>query len=316
MIIAITGGTGFVGRSLAFQHAVNGDSVRVLTRQKRPEGMPDHIQFYHGDISDPSVNLIPFVKNADILYHCAAQLQNKKLMARTHIDGTVRLLNAAAGKIGRWVQLSSVGVYGPCRKGVITEETPNNPRGEYEKTKANADEIILKTAPGKDVTYTILRPSNIYGPKMKNQSVFQLIKMIDRNLFFFVGHPGVSANYLHVDNVVKALIQCAVAKTAENEIFNISQHSTLENFVAIICSHLGKKVPGIRLPAKLARGIAGLSVILPGFPLTRSRVEAMTVRAVYPNEKIKKMGYRHIKTLETGLSEMVNAYKSKQNTDS
>ena len=43
----------------------------------------------------------------------------------------------ACGRIGRWIQLSSVGVYGPRTEGIVTEHTPEAPLGTYEQTKAD-----------------------------------------------------------------------------------------------------------------------------------------------------------------------------------
>jgi len=317
MKIAITGGTGFIGEKLVLKHLEKGDSVRVLTRKSgKDSGLPKEVEIHNGDLNGKSDPLISFVNNSDILYHCAAELNNPKLMHLTHIKGTKKLLDAASGKIGRWVQLSSVGVYGSHRKGIIDETIKINPVGEYEVTKAGSDEIIMDAGLKNKIEYSILRPSNIFGPTMKNRSLFQLIKMIDRQLFFFVGRPGASANYIHVDNVVDALIKCGKKKASLNQIFNISDYMVMEDFIAIIANKLNKKEPNFRLPENIVRLTAGLAAILSRvfakIPLTPARVDALTLRSSYSIERItNKLGYSHGKTMEQGLEEMVKTYKTK-----
>src|SRR4051812_28239212 len=126
MNVAITGGTGFVGRSLVMRHLDSGDSVRVLSRRPGNQtGFPDAVKVYSGDLvcAGNSAVLARVVVGADILYHCAGEIAHASRMTLLHVDGTRKLVEAANGNIGHWVQLSSVGAYGSHRRGVVTEAT-------------------------------------------------------------------------------------------------------------------------------------------------------------------------------------------------
>ena len=84
----------------------------------------------------------------------------------------------------------------------------------------------------------------------------------------------------------------------------------LEDFIAIIAKLLNKSEPKFRLPENIVRLTAGLSKVFDRLPLTRARVDALTLRSSYSIEKIKKqLGYSHKKTMKQGLVEMVQAYK-------
>jgi nucleoside-diphosphate-sugar epimerase len=148
---------------------------------------------------------------------------------------------------------------------------------------------------------------------MKNQSLFGMIKMIDRGLFFFVGKPGASANYIHVDNVVEGLVRCGTMPEAKGKIYNLSDYCTMEKFVQMISEALGCRLPAFRvpeLPVRLACKAAGA---IPGFPLTPARVDALTNRSVYPISRIQEdLGYAHVMSMENGLRQLVAAYKRKQ----
>ena len=203
MIIAITGGSGFIGKLLAERHLNQGDQVRLLSRKTQFKSV--NPQYFFGDLSSPDVNLSSFLNNIDILYHCAGEINNESLMQELHVNGTQRLVDASQGKIGRWVQLSSVGAYGACRTGMITESSKEQPFGIYERTKTEADKIIKNSG----IPCVILRPSNVFGIDMPNQSLRGLLRTIQKGLFFFIGKKNKSlVNYVHIADVVEVLMCC------------------------------------------------------------------------------------------------------------
>jgi nucleoside-diphosphate-sugar epimerase len=287
-VIAITGGNGFIGRHLVRRHVDGGDRVRVLTRRAE---VPHGAERFAGDLAN-----IPraVVDGADVLYHCAGEIRDAEAMHRVHVDGTRALLDAAAGNIGRWVQLSSVGAYGARREGVVRETDELRPVGPYERTKAESDALVE----ARGIPYTILRPSIVFGADMPNQSLRQLVRMIDRRLFFYIGRPGASANYIHVERVVDALQLCATHEAALGEVFNLSDYLTLEEFVNAIAAALGRSEPKLRLPEWPVR----LAARIPKLPLTQPRIDALTTRASYPATKIvTRLGYRPSVSLRESL---------------
>ena len=313
MLVAITGGSSFIGKRLALDQLARGDTVRVLTRRPPDQfDLPAAVQRCQGDLAN-SEDLRRFVDGADILYHCAGEVRNVELMERVHVAGTLKLIDAAAGRIGRWVQLSSVGAYGQQRGRVITEESALHPRGPYEVTKVESDSMVAAAAAKGAFEHAILRPSIVYGAEMGNRSLFGLISMIQRGLFFFVGEPGASANYVHVNNVADALTLCGTSPQASGRVYNLSDHRSIEQFVAAIAKALSTDVPRIRLPEAPVRLLARLAGIVPGSPLTEARIDALTNRTAYPSTRIEReLGYRHAVSMEDGLRELVETWKASQ----
>ncbi len=311
MIIAITGGTGFIGSQLVFRHVSAGDTVRVLSRRMREDiDLPNEAKVYGGDLTNPADDFRNFVEGADVLYHCAGELQDCGRMRVVHVGGTRNLINAAGGRIGHWVQLSSVGAYGPHRHGIVTEETPGNPVATYEKTKTESDVIVMEAADKGAFSFTILRPSNVYGPRMRNHSLFQLISMINRGAFFFIGKPGASANYIHVDNVTEALYRCGVMATAKGRVYNLSDYRKLEEFVRIIADELDVPFPRLRIPEAPVRLAVKLLGGIPRFPLTEARINAMVNRSQYAIERIQSdLEYYHPVSMNEGVRQLVRAWK-------
>ena len=293
MIIAITGGSGFIGSLLVDKHLKQGDQVRLLSRNILLERK--NVQYFLGDLSSSSVDLSDFVDSVDILYHCAGEVNNESLMQELHVNGTQRLVDAAQGKIGRWVQLSSVGAYGARRTGMITESSKEQPFGIYERTKTEADKIIKNS----NIPYVILRPSNVFGVDMINQSIFQLISMISKGLFFYLGKKGVLVNYVAVEDVVEALHLCGNHDNALGEIYNISQTTVIEEMVLSFSIGLGVQGKFLRLPEFPIRALVKIFAIFPKFPLTTTRIDALTNRCTYKSNKImEELGFKFNSTLK------------------
>ena len=314
MKVAITGGTGFIGRALVLRHVAAGDTVRVLSRRSSNQiGFSDVVKVYSGDlVSDGnSASLSHFVEGADVMYHCAGEITHVSRMSLLHIDGTRKLVEAANGNIGHWVQLSSVGAYGSHRSGVVTEETPLRPFGIYETSKAESDQLVQQAADRGAFSCTVLRPSKVFGPGMRDRSLRQMTGIIDRGLFFFIGPKGASANYIFVDNVIEALVRCGRMAAAKGRVYNLSDQRTIEEFVALIAGALGQSRPNLRVPEGLARFAARTLGKLPGFPLTESRVDGLTTRVVYPATRMEReLGYTHAVTMEDALSLLVDRWKA------
>lgn len=313
MIAAVTGGTGFIGKKLVARLIKQGDTVRLLSRNPESFEKSALLEIHKYDLTTAGVSeLSALLDGADVFYHCAGQLKNQHAMRTLHVDATHKLAEAASRRVPHWVQLSSVGVYGPVMQGIVTEDSALNPVGQYEITKAESDRIVMEAASKGGFSYSILRPSNVFGAEMTNQSLFNMIAMIDRGLFFYIGKHGSSANYIHVDNVVDGLIRCGTMQQAKGGVYNLSDHCTMEHFVETIAGALDSTPPRLRLPKPIAHLAALTLGKMPRFPLTLSRVNALDNRSAYPILRIQQeLDYRHAISMEDGLRELVAAYKQK-----
>lgn len=307
MIVAITGARGFIGWRLAAAHAARRDDVRILTRI--PDATPPSgYTTFVGDLTVSDTVPAAFLDGVDVLYHCAAELRDESAMAAVNVGGTRRLLELAPGRIRRWVQLSSVGVYGPRRAGAVYEDATPNPANAYERTKAEADRLVMEAAAEGGFEWTMLRPSIVYGPDMPNASLRQLAAMVRRGLFFFIGAPGAMANYVHVDDVVAALVLCGTHPCAPGRVFNLSACRAFEDFIAAIAAACGVPMPTRRLPEGLVRMLAAAFGWLPGNPLTAARIDAMTGRVTYPADRIAaELGFVCQVPLDAGIAQTLGS---------
>jgi len=306
MKVGITGATGFIGKILV-EHCLDRNySVRVLTRSPDKLGpMQDKVEIISADLTADDVCLSEFFDNLDIIFHCAGEIRNESRMYDLHVNATKKLVNAAKHRVSKWVQLSSVGAYGEILNGTVTEDTLENPQGEYETTKTLSDNIVKKAASSNYFDVCIVRPSNVIGKTMTNNSLFSMIKMIKRGLFFYIGGEKATTNYVHVNNVVEALLLCATSDKSNDKTYILSESCTLEEAVNSIAGGLNKKAPSLNIPESITRLLSKIFSSVPGFPLSTSRINALTSQVVYDGSLIEKeLGFEYSGKITTRLAEL------------
>ena len=318
MKVGITGANGFIGKALTSQLISVFDEVVILTR-KPLVSESKKVHFVHGDLATENCPLAEFLKDCDIVFHCAGEIRNVELMKSLHVDGTQRLIQAIeqeylrTGKKIHIIHLSSVGVYGPPigsanSERVITEESPLNPRGEYEITKCRSDEIVIESAKNGLFDYTILRPSNVIGSGMSNNSLRILGKLLKYRLFFFIGKPQSLATYIHVNDVVRSMILVANNQEAKGKIYNLSNDCFFEEMIEGMTQSLNISSRKFRISEKGVRLASRVVNFFIQSPLTDERINALVLRTRYPTEKIKKeLGYAPIYYIPDIIGEVILA---------
>jgi len=295
----VTGASGFVGKRLVEKLISEGFLVRVLTHNRK-RSFPDGVEIFYADLTSNTCNLEKFFSRCDVFFHCAGDIKNPMHMHALHVDGLKRLLKAFCDEINltghpiHWVQLSSVGVYGKsinhrAKVRKISELSKTHPCGEYEITKTIADNLLLESSKSGIFTFSILRPANIVGLDMPNQSFRGLIESIIKRRFFYIGSMRSVLNYVHVDDVVSALLLCSSSPKATNQIFNLSNDCKLSDIVLTLFLDKKMKHKNLIVPERLVRFIVSIT---PGFfnlPLTQNRIDALVSRTHYSNYKIQRL---------------------------
>ena len=151
-LIAVTGGTGFVGRSFVEMAAGQGFAVRALARRV-PEHGPLGVDWVMGDLANREA-LARLVEGAEAVVHIAGVVNaaDTSEFTRGNVDGTLALLEAAkAAGVPRCVCVSSLSAREPQLS-------------LYGASKARA-ELLVKSS---GLDWTIVRPPTIYGPRDKD----------------------------------------------------------------------------------------------------------------------------------------------------
>ncbi len=311
MRIAITGGTGFIGKKLVQYHLQQGDFVHLLTRKLTIDFQHNNLKIFNGDLLDDSISFAEFLDDINVLYHCAAEISDLDKIWNVNVSSTQKLISASRNKIIRWVQLSSCGVYGNVRAGLVDETYLKNPIGLYEQSKSVAEELLITANKAGFFELVLLRPSNVYGESMTNKSLFQLFSAVKKGIYFHLGFDQASANYIHVDDVVNALGLCATNVNANGKIYNVSDYQTFDSLIFEVSKVLGVRNPSLRIPLLFIRILVNLLEFIPNFPLTSSRINALTSKVIFSNKKIENdLGFKHLVSPSDGIKRLVRYWSN------
>ncbi|UOX89482.1 NAD-dependent epimerase/dehydratase family protein [Amycolatopsis sp. FBCC-B4732] len=166
MLIAVTGGTGFLGGHTVAALLRRGHRVRLLARDAGRA--PSTVDVVDGDVTDPGA-AARLVDGADALLHAAGvytfDSRRRAEVRRVNVGGTANVLDAArrAGT-GRIVHVSTVGALYPAREPSIGPASPvGRPRETYLAAKAEA-ELIARAHRDAGAPVTITYPPALLGP--------------------------------------------------------------------------------------------------------------------------------------------------------
>jgi UDP-glucose 4-epimerase len=176
--VLVTGGSGFIGRSVVNGFRDAGAQVRIVDRVA-PKGIPDDVEITLGDLLDPEIRDLAVTSDLDGIVHLAAFTSVLKAMGdpagvnAINVDATVALLELARVRgVPRFLMASTNAVTGDIGTGTIHEGVPLRPLTPYGATKAAAEMLLSGYAGAYGMTTCALRFTNVYGPGMSHKDSF------------------------------------------------------------------------------------------------------------------------------------------------
>lgn len=156
------------------------------------------------------------ISGAWAVVHCAVGDRESTLA------GTQMLLTAARrAAVSRFVHLSTVEVYGQA-EGDIDESHPTLPgNDDYGRMKWDAEQLVWE-ASGAGLPVCVLRPSVVYGPFSKYNTVRLAQRLTSGQWGLFEGYGQGICNLLYVDDLVHAIFTALEHPAALGQAFNIN----------------------------------------------------------------------------------------------
>lgn len=179
-MILVTGSNSLLGKAVVEKFVKNGEKIRCYDQYK-PKSVPDGVEFIQGDLfSMKRLNLA--CKGVDTVIHLMdksrAQKIGRRKMKKINITGTKNLLTVIKKlKINRMIFLSSYAVYGKTTAFPLKEDDRKKPYTAYGKDKLKAEILCEAFAKKNKVDLTVIRPSVIAGPEIKNSSMLITLYM-------------------------------------------------------------------------------------------------------------------------------------------
>ena len=176
MLVAITGGAGFLGLHLCRRLVGEGTAVRTLDLAPLDDSASAAVvEELRGDVRDER-DARALVSGADVVVHAAAALPiqaSRRAIRSVNVDGTAVVLAAALREgVRRVVHVSSTAVYGVPERHPIFEDDPLVGVGAYGESKVAAEALCGEFGRrGLDVV--VLRPKTFIGPE--RLGVFEIL---------------------------------------------------------------------------------------------------------------------------------------------
>lgn len=228
-VLAITGGTGFVGGRVVDAAIAAGHDVRALTRREQSER--HGVIWITGALDDPQ-SLKRLVERADAVIHVAGVVNasDREAFAAGNIDGTRAIVEATGNR--PFIHVSSL---------VAREPALSN----YGWSKAEAEHVVTNS----DTAWTIVRPPAIYGPGDLDQlDVFRMAKLG----IALLPPPG-RLSLIAVDDLARLLL-ALVKRHEPSRMYEVDDGSdgyAHVDYARMIGASIGRQILPLPLPCPL-----------------------------------------------------------------
>jgi nucleoside-diphosphate-sugar epimerase len=218
----------------------------------------------------------------------------------------------------KFLHVSSAGIYGieTHYETVLTENSGSYPNNTYERTKQQAEKLLIEFEYKSGLHYSILRPSNVFGENDTGLKLLNLFKGLKKDRFFFI-NPNAVVNYVYVKQVTYVIKQLIEKNVFENKIYNVNAACTISEFIFIIKKALDISTKTKRIPLFLSFFIKIICKIADRLPvkyqyINSGKYRELTAEKYYSTEELRKvipMNEKEI--LNTGIHNLVKHYKEK-----
>ena len=292
-VVAVAGGTGFVGGAIARELAARGYRVIVLSHRKTASESSPTVEYRPADVTRP-VSLVTALVGVDRLVISLA-FRNSPVEAPRRgqtfegvdAEGTKALVAAAVqAGVKRLVYMSGAGA------------APDAPRHWF-RAKWHAEESVRSSG----IVFTIFRPSWVYGPGDRS---------LNRFLGFarwlpFIPQIGNGRQVLVpvlVSDVAALVVDALETPAAENVTFEVGgpEALTMDEIVRAALLASGRRRPILHAPAVLMKLATRPLTLLPTPPMTPDAIDFVVASAPVDTDLLRQRLPRRLSPLAEGLA--------------
>jgi len=251
--VFINGAGGFVGSHIVEAFCREGHQVTASDIQGADFSIPKKAgaKIVPADITDPKA-VKEVVAGHDVVVNVAGIFDlaaPRELMEKVNVQGVRNMCEASLDNgVSRFVQLSTVGVYGKPEKTPCSEPDPKNPVDNYGQTKWLGEQEAFRYHREKGLPVTALRPTLIYGPRSQYGQamyigLFSLMKHRGRKGIAMVD-SGPLTHHAHVEDAGRAVLLLAEKDQAVGRAFNLADDApiTFREMMEHTLEPLGMKI--------------------------------------------------------------------------
>ncbi len=275
----LTGGTGLIGSHVAERLRARGSEVVALVR---PSSDAAHLEslgcsLVAGDLMDTPREMARRIRGCDAVIHAAAkvfQAGSREEYLAVNVEGTERMLEAAALASPRFIHLSSVAVYaGIPMERSLTEDrwTEADPEGQsrYAASKHLSERAAWRAHEDGAVRLTTVRPSVVYGERDRSATRV-LVRYATLPIVPLVGGGVSTVPVVYAGNVAAGVVEALDRPASTGRAYNLAldEPLTARELLGLLTAELGRRPRTVSIHAGAARGLAAavelFTRLLPG----------------------------------------------------
>jgi len=240
--VAITGGLGMMGSSLAHRLVSLGSNVLLIDNYLEPygandaniEGIEDKVKVNVADIRDKS-SMDKLLRGQDFVFHFAGQVGHNISMSNPKLDmdinclGLLNVLQACreGSPEARIIFSGSRFEYGRIIRNPVDENHPTEPLSVYAIHKLAGEKYCISFNRHYQMDTVVFRIANPYGPRsqMKHHQYsmvnwFLRLAMEGKDISIF-GDGSQLRDYIYIDDLTEAFVAVGASPRSKGQIYNV-----------------------------------------------------------------------------------------------
>ena len=258
-VVAVIGGAGFIGSHFVDALLATEATKRVVIYDNFSSGREWHfeqhkqdsrLEIVRGEIADRD-RLVKALKGVSTVIHLASNPDIAAAMNDPEIDfregtaltnGVVEAMRLAG--VPSILYASGSGVYGDIGEEEGTEDkTPLAPVSTYGASKLAGEALIRSYCYMFDMQGFAFRFGNVVGPRQTHGVGFDFVKRLlaDPTELRILGDGNQSKSYVHVSDIVAAVLHVAITESKQFDAFNVAtiDYITVNEIADIAMNVLG-----------------------------------------------------------------------------
>lgn len=252
-IIAVTGGTGFIGGMLIDYLVSAGWGVRALARPHSAGRIPNlpGLETVIGSLQDGE-SLNRLVQGACAVVHCAGAVRGVTAadFNAVNVDGVKQLARVALSQTSRprFLLLSSLAARAPQLS-------------HYAASKRQGEQALADMA--EDMEWVALRPPAVYGPG--DRELLPLFRWMGRGIAPVLGEPDARVSLLYVEDLCAAVLRWLDVGHSRSGVYEMNDTQadgySWDEIIAKVSALRSRRIIRLPLPAPILKSLAAINVM-------------------------------------------------------
>jgi nucleoside-diphosphate-sugar epimerase len=302
--VFVTGATGLIGSHVAERLRARGDTVVALVRQASDTAHLESLgcELVSGNVLDPVNDLAAHMWGCDAVVHSAAEVfrsGGRKVYHRVNVQGTERVLQAAALVAPRVVHVSSVAVYAglPMDRPLTEErwkEADISRQSAYAWSKQLSEQAAWRLHETGEIRLTTVRPSVVYGERDRAATPI-FVRLARRRVAPLIDGGRHTVPVVYAGNVARGIVAALDRRAAVGRVYNLGRDLpvTGRELTRLFGEGLGRTPRVVAVPhvaiSPISRTVQTLSVVLPLVPTSNIHraVRSLSVENPYDSGRAR-----------------------------